>query len=146
MYGFVPDGSFLPKLRRPSGDPSTTTKNSKERITTIIVLLSVPAGYDFERQLAAAELDSLWAMVTSFAEKLMSAEADAIFAQSGVSRTRRRSTRAAASAPARRTHVISMGLAVTKLRSGAYFLDWLLERRCHVEQALMSVVATDLPA
>jgi len=44
------------------------------------VLTSVPAGNDFERQLTAAEPDMVRAMVKSFAEALMSAEADAICA------------------------------------------------------------------
>jgi len=44
----------------------------EERITTMTVLSSVPAGDDFERQLAAAEPDMLRAMVKSFAEALMS--------------------------------------------------------------------------
>jgi putative transposase len=41
------------------------------------VLSSVPAGEEFDRQLAAAEPDVLRLMVKSFAEALMSAEADA---------------------------------------------------------------------
>ena len=41
------------------------------------VLSSVPAGEKFERQLAAADPDMLRLMVKSFAEALMSAEADA---------------------------------------------------------------------
>ncbi|MEY9932436.1 transposase-like protein [Catenulispora sp. GP43] len=58
------------------------------------VLTSVPAGDDFERQLAAAEPDMLRAMVKSFAEALMSAEADAIcgaeYGQSSPERTNSR--------------------------------------------------------
>jgi transposase-like protein len=33
-------------------------------------------------------------------------------------------------------------LAIPKLRAGAYFPDWLLERRKRAERALISVVAT----
>jgi putative transposase len=36
----------------------------------------------------------------------------------------------------------SVELAITKLRSGSYFPDWLLGRRRRAEQALVSVVAT----
>jgi transposase-like protein len=44
---------------------------------SMTALTSVPAGDDFERQLAAADPDMLRLMVKSFAEALMSAEADA---------------------------------------------------------------------
>ena len=40
------------------------------------VLSSVPAGEEFERQLAAVDPNTLRLMVKSFAEALMSAEAD----------------------------------------------------------------------
>ena len=40
-------------------------------------LTSVPAGDDFERQLATADPDMLRLRVKAFAEALMSAEADA---------------------------------------------------------------------
>ncbi|WP_049871942.1 IS256 family transposase [Catenulispora acidiphila] len=106
-------------------------------------LTSVPAGDDFERQLAAAEPDVLRAMVKSFAEALMSAEADAAcgapYGQVSADRTNSRNgyrTRAWD------TRVGSIELAVPKLRTGSYFPEWLLERRRRAEQALMSVVAT----
>ena len=107
------------------------------------VLSSVPAGDDFERQLAAAEPDMLRAMVKSFAEALMSAEADAICgAEYGQSSAERVNSRNGYRARPWDTRVGSVELAVPKLRSGSYFPDWLLERRRRAEQALMSVVAT----
>jgi len=107
------------------------------------VLTSVPAGDDFERQLAAAEPDMLRAMVKSFAEALMSAEADALCgAEYGQSSPERTNSRNGYRTRPWDTRVGSIDLAVPKLRSGSYFPEWLLERRRRAEQALMSVVAT----
>ena len=107
------------------------------------VLSSVPAGDDFERQLAAAEPDMLRAMVKSVAEALMSAEADAICgAEYGQSSPERTNSRNGYRMRPWDTRVGSVELAVPKLRAGSYFPDWLLERRRRAEQALMSVVAT----
>jgi len=115
----------------------------EERITTMTVLTSVPAGDDFERQLAAAEPDMLRAMVKSFAEALMSAEADALCgAEYGQSSPERTNSRNGYRTGPWDTRVGSIDLAVPKLRSGSYFPEWLLERRRRAEQALMSVVAT----
>lgn len=107
------------------------------------VLTSVPAGDDFERQLAAAEPDMLRAMVKSFAEALMSAEADALCgAEYGQVSPERTNSRNGYRTRPWDTRVGSVELAVPKLRAGSYFPDWLLERRRRAEQALMSVVAT----
>ena len=40
------------------------------------------------------------------------------------------------------TRVGSMDVAVSKLRTGAFFPDWLLERRSRTERALTTVIAT----
>ena len=107
------------------------------------VLSSVPAGDDFERQLAAAEPDMLRAMVKSFAEALMSAEADALCgAEYGQVSPERTNSRNGYRTRPWDTRVGSIELAVPKLRTGSYFPEWLLERRRRAEQALMSVVAT----
>jgi putative transposase len=107
------------------------------------VLSSVPAGDDFERQLAAAEPDMLRAMVKSFAEALMSAEADAACgAGYGQVSPERTNSRNGYRTRPWDTRVGSIEPAVPKLRSGSYFPEWLLERRRRAEQALMSVVAT----
>jgi transposase-like protein len=101
-----------------------------------------PAGF-LREQLESASPDLLRAMVKTFAEALMSAEADAIcgapYGQRSGERTNQRNgyrqrewdTRAG-----------TVELAVPKLRQGSYFPDWLLTHRRRAEQALVSVVAT----
>ncbi|MDF9816196.1 IS256 family transposase [Streptomyces sp. SPB162] len=94
--------------------------------------------------LAAASPDLLRAMVKTFADALMSAEA-------------RRPRRRRIWAGQRRTHQPPQRLdrprergtragtvefAAPKLRQGSYFPHWLIERRRRAEQALISVVAT----
>ena len=90
-----------------------------------------------------ASPDLLRAMVQTFAEALMSADADALcgapYGQPSAERVnyrngyrqRRWDTRAG-----------TIDLAIPKLRAGSYFPEWLLERRRRSEQALISVVAT----
>lgn len=94
-------------------------------------------------QLEQASPDLLRAMVQTFAQALMGAEADAIcgapygqVSEDRVSyrngyRDRRWDTRAG-----------TIELAIPRLRQGSYFPEWLLERRRRAEQALISVVAT----
>lgn len=96
-------------------------------------------GQDLEQ----ASPDLLRMMVQTFAEALMSAEADAVcgapYGQSSEERVNRRN-----GYRQRRwdTRAGSIELAIPKLRQGSYFPDWLLERRRRSEQALISVVAT----
>ncbi len=107
------------------------------------VLTSVPAGEGFERQLAEASPDMLRAMVKSFAEALMSAEADAACnAEYGQSSPERVNSRNGYRMRPWDTRAGTIELAVPKLRTGTYFPEWLLERRRRAEQALVSVVAT----
>ena len=94
-------------------------------------------------QLATASPDVLRSLVETFANALMSAEADALcgapYGESSPERVNRRNgyrdrpwdTRAG-----------SIGLRIGKLREGSYFPDWLLERRRRAEEALTTVVAT----
>src|SRR5690242_17502641 len=101
-----------------------------------------PAQF-LREQAACADPDVLRAMVKTFAEALMSAEADAIcgapYGQRSDERTNHRNgyrhrdwdTRAG-----------TVELAIPKLRQGSYFPDWLLQHRRRAEQALVSVVAT----
>jgi putative transposase len=103
--------------------------------------VDVPAWLD--DQLAAASPDLLRAMLKTFVEALLSADADtlcgAAYGERSPDRTNRRNgyrdrewdTRAG-----------TIELAIPKLREGSYFPDWLLTRRRHAEQALISVVAT----
>jgi putative transposase len=104
---------------------------------------SVPLSALTEENLASASPDLLRAMVKTFADALMSAEADAVcgaaYRQVSEDRVNQRNgyrprewdTRAG-----------TVELAVPKLRQGSYFPAWLLERRRRAEQALTSVVAT----
>jgi transposase-like protein len=94
-------------------------------------------------QLAQASPDLLRAMVSTFAEALMGAEADAVCgAQFGERSSERTNTRNGYRRREWDTRAGSIELAIPKLRQGSYFPDWLLERRRRAEAALVSVVAT----
>jgi transposase-like protein len=94
-------------------------------------------------QLAQASPDLLRAMVATFAEALMSAEADAVCgAPFGERSSERTNIRNGYRRREWDTRAGSIELAIPKLRSGSYFPDWLLERRRRAEAALVSVVAT----
>jgi putative transposase len=94
-------------------------------------------------QLAQASPDLLRAMVSTFAEALMGAEADAVCgAPFGVRSDERTNTRNGYRRREWDTRAGSIELAIPKLRQGSYFPDWLLERRRRAEAALVSVVAT----
>ena len=96
-----------------------------------------------EEQLAAASPDLLRRMVTTFAEALMSAEADAVCgAPYGVRSEERSNTRNGYRLREWDTRAGTVELAIPKLRSGSYFPGWLLERRRRAEAALVTVVAT----
>jgi putative transposase len=94
-------------------------------------------------QLAQASPDLLRAMVATFAEALMGADADAVCgAPFGVRSEERTNTRNGYRRREWDTRAGSIELAIPKLRTGSYFPDWLLERRRRAEAALVSVVAT----
>jgi putative transposase len=106
-------------------------------------ITSVDLARRVGENLEQASPDLLRAMVQTFAQALMGAEADAIcgapYGQVSEDRVnyrngyreRRWDTRAG-----------TIELAIPKLRQGSYFPEWLLERRRRAEQALISVVAT----
>ena len=100
------------------------------------------AGWLHER-LAAASPDLLREMVKTFAEALMSADADAVcgaaYGARDEARTNRRNGYRSREWD---TRAGTVELAIPKLRTGSYYPDWLLERRRRAEQALVSVVAT----
>ena len=104
---------------------------------------SVDAAGFLREQLESASPDLLRAMVKSFADALMSAEADAVcgapYGQRSEERTNRRNGYRSREWD---TRVGTVELAVPKLRQGSYFPDWLLTYRRRAEQALVSVVAT----
>jgi putative transposase len=94
-------------------------------------------------QLAQSSPDLLRAMLTTFVQALMGAEADAICgAGYGVRSEERTNTRNGYRGRDWDTRAGTVELAIPKLRQGSYFPDWLLERRRRAEAALVSVVAT----
>jgi putative transposase len=104
---------------------------------------SIDVSAWLEEQLAQASPDLLRAMVTTFAEALMGAEADAICgAAYGERSAERTNTRNGYRRREWDTRAGSISLAIPKLRQGSYFPDWLLERRRRAEAALVTVVAT----
>jgi putative transposase len=94
-------------------------------------------------QLSQASPDLLRSMIQTFAEALMSADADAVcgagYGQRSMERT---NTRNGYRRRGWDTRAGSIDLAIPKLREGSYFPEWLLERRRRAESALISVVAT----
>jgi putative transposase len=96
-----------------------------------------------QERLESASPDLLRAMVASFAQVLMGAEADAICGASyGERSAERTNSRNGYRCRDRDTRAGTIELAIPKLRTGSYFPDWLLQRRRRAEQALISVVAT----
>ncbi len=100
-----------------------------------------PAAW-LRQQLETADVDLLREMVRSFAEALMSADADAVcgaaYGQVSPTRVNRRNGYRPREWD---TRVGTIELAIPKLRRGSYFPSWLLEPRRRAEQALVQVVA-----
>src|SRR4051794_20452123 len=93
--------------------------------------------------LQSASPDLLRAMVKTFVDALMSAEADAACgAGYGQRSDERVNSRNGYRAREWDTRAGTVELAIPKLRTGSYFPDWLLQHRRRAEQALVSVVAT----
>ena len=96
-----------------------------------------------DEQLSQASPDLLRSMVKSFAEALMSAEADALCGAGYGERSGDRTNHRNGYRPRRwDTRAGSIDVAIPKLRQGSYFPDWLLQRRRRAEAALVTVVAT----
>jgi transposase-like protein len=103
----------------------------------------VDAGVFLREQLETASPDLLRSMVKTFAEALMSAEADAICGAPYGERSDERTNQRNGYRPREwDTRAGTVELAIPKLRQGSYFPDWLLTHRRRAEQALVSVVAT----
>ena len=101
-----------------------------------------PAGF-LREQLESVSPDVLRAMVKTFADALMSAEADAVCgAPYGQRSDERVNSRNGYRTREWDTRAGTVELAIPKLRQGSYFPDWLLQHRRRAEQALVSVVAT----
>ena len=107
------------------------------------VPVSVDAAGLIREHLECASPDMLRAMVKTFAEALMSAEADAMCGAAYGQRSEERTNQRNGYRPREwDTRAGTVELAIPKLRTGAYFPDWLLTHRRRAEQALVSVVAT----
>jgi transposase-like protein len=104
---------------------------------------SVDVSGWLDDQLAQASPDLLRAMLKSFVDALLSADADALcgapYGERSPGRTNRRNGYRDREWD---TRVGTVEVAIPKLREGSYFPDWLLQRRRRAEQALVSVVAT----
>src|SRR5205814_10180280 len=120
----------------------TAKSRSKETYAMTAPKSVYPAGF-LREQLESASPDLLRAMVKTFADALMSAEADAICGAPYGRRSEERTNSRNGYRPREwDTRAGTVELAVPKLRSGSYFPDWLLQHRRRAEQALVSVVAT----
>lgn len=97
---------------------------------------------EVRKHLEQASPDLLREMVATFAELLMSTDADATcnagFGERSVERTNKRNGYRELTWG---TRVGTVDLAIPKLRSGSYFPSWLLEPRRRAEKALVAVVA-----
>jgi putative transposase len=83
------------------------------------------------------------ALLTTFVDALMSAEADAVCgAPYGMPSPDRVNVRNGYRHRDFDTRAGTLDLSILRLRQGSYFPDWLLERRRRAEAALTSVVAT----
>ncbi len=96
-----------------------------------------------DEHLAQASPDLLRQMLKTFAEALMSADADARCGAEYQQRSAQR-TNSRNGYRERRwdTRTGSIEVAIPKLRAGSYFPEWLLERRRRSEKALVTAVAT----
>lgn len=96
-----------------------------------------------EEQLAQASPDLLRELLQTFINTLLSADADNVCgAEYRTSSPERVNQRNGYRHRDFDTRAGTLDLAIPKLRQGAYFPEWLLERRKRAERALTSVVAT----
>jgi len=106
------------------------------------VTTSIDPALPWAEQIDRAEPDLLRALLKTFVEALMGAEADGVCGAPYGSRSQERvNSRNGYRAREWDTRAGTMELAISKLRSGSYFPDWLLERRKRAERALTTVVA-----
>ncbi len=104
---------------------------------------SIETAQLLEQHLQGASPDLLRQIIASFANAMMSAQADqvcgAAYGERSDERVNRRNGYRAREWD---TRAGTVELAVPKLREGSYFPDWLLTHRRRAEQALVTVVAT----
>jgi putative transposase len=120
-----------------------TFHSASEGDLAMAVRPSIDPAQFLHEQLSAASPDLLRAMLTTFVNTLMSAEADALCgAEYGQPSPQRVNVRNGYRHRDFDTRAGTIDVAIPKLREGSYFPDWLLERRKRAEAALTSVVAT----
>jgi putative transposase len=118
-------------------------KHSNEEINTMAATPSIDLSSWMSEHLEQASPDLLRAMLGSFVEALMGADAEAICnASYGARSDERTNTRNGYRHRDWDTRTGTIDVAIPKLRSGSYFPDWLLQHRRRAEAALVSVVAT----
>jgi putative transposase len=104
---------------------------------------SVDPAALLEQHLQGASPDLVREMIATFANAMMSAQADQVcgadYGQRSPERTNQRNGYRAREWD---TRAGTVELAVPKLRAGSFFPDWLLTHRRRAEQALVTVVAT----
>ena len=104
---------------------------------------SVDPAQLLEQHLADASPDLLRQMIATFANAMMSAQADQVcgagYGERSAERTNRRNGYRSREWD---TRASTVELAIPKLREGSFFPDWLLTHRRRAEQALVTVVAT----
>ncbi len=94
-------------------------------------------------QLDQASPDLLRAMLSTFVQSLLSADADAVCgAAYGTASPERVASRNGYRHRDWDTRAGTIDVAIPKLRTGSYFPNWLLTRRKRAERALTTVVAT----
>jgi transposase-like protein len=118
-------------------------KHSSEEKHAMAAPSSIDLSGWMSEHLEQASPDLLRAMLSTFVEALMGADADAICnAPYGERSEARTNTRNGYRRRDWDTRAGTIEVAIPKLRSGSYFPDWLLERRRRAEAALVTVVAT----
>ena len=101
-----------------------------------------PTAY-LEELLTQASPDLMRQMLTDFINQILSAQADTVCgADYATVSPQRTNTRNGYRHRSLDTRVGSIDVAIPKLRHGAFFPDWLLERRTRTERALTTVIAT----
>ena len=101
-----------------------------------------PTAY-LEELLTQASPDLMRQMLTDFINQILSAKADTVCgADYATVSAERTNTRNGYRHRQLDTRVGSIDVAIPKLRTGAFFPDWLLERRSRTERALTTVIAT----
>ena len=104
---------------------------------------SIDPAQFLHEHLEQASPDLLWKLMEGFINTLLSADADSVCgAAFGTRDPGRVNSRNGYRHRELDTRIGTLDVAKPKLREGAYFPDWLLERCRRAEAALTSVVAT----